>query len=70
MNLTVPKFGKVYVHYQESEARAQQNELAEKGIDSEVQYRSSMGMLPVVNWAVYTDEETKDLTDFRNRTGK
>jgi hypothetical protein len=68
MNIPVgPKFGKIYTLYQESEVRKKEQELRQQGIDFHTQYRSSQGMLQVINWSIYTNEETPDLTNFRNR---
>ena len=62
------QFGNQYRFYDPSEAKTKKQELTNKGIDSAVEYRSSQGMMEVINFVVHTDEGgTKDLTNFRNR---
>jgi hypothetical protein len=65
--ITPIQFGKVYKLYSNEEVKKKEQALKKAGVDYHTQYNSSDGMLCVINWKIYTNEETPDLDTFRRR---
>jgi hypothetical protein len=61
------QFGKIYKLYNRDEVQTKETALKKAGIDYQTQYRSSDGMMAVINWKIYTNEETPDLDTFRRK---